>query len=117
MGQGCKVSEDLLQGFYLGEFLVEPLKGQVTARTGAGHLPPKAIEVLLCLAKSSGELVTRETLLECARGEGHGSTESRRQRNSPKNRGRTEVIHRNTKQRNRGRTEVIQNLGSTPIIL
>lgn len=70
------MTEKLLQGFYLGEFLVEPLKGQVTGRAGSGHLPPKATEVLLCLAKSSGELVTRETLLECAWGEGHGSPET-----------------------------------------
>jgi len=70
------VSEDLLQGFYLGEFLVEPLKGQVTGRAGSSHLPPKATEVLLCLAQSAGELVTREILLECAWGAGHGSPEA-----------------------------------------
>lgn len=70
------MSEELLQGFYLGDFLVEPLKGQVTGRTGPAHLPPKAVEVLLCLAQSSGDLVTRETLLDCAWGEAHGSPEA-----------------------------------------
>ena len=67
---------DLLQGFYLGDLLVEPLKGQVSGRAGSTHLPPKAVEVLLCLADSPGELVSRETLLETAWGPGGGSPES-----------------------------------------
>jgi len=65
-----------LQGFYLGDLLVEPLKGQVTSRGGSRHLPPKAVEVLLCLAKAPGELVSRETLLEGVWGTGHGSQET-----------------------------------------
>ncbi|MBT8445202.1 MAG: tetratricopeptide repeat protein [Gammaproteobacteria bacterium] len=67
---------DLLQGFYLGDFLVEPLKGQVTGRLGSNHLPPKAVEVLLRLAQSPGELVTRNTLLNEAWGSGKGSSEA-----------------------------------------
>lgn len=67
---------DLLQGFYLGDFLVEPVKGRVSGRAGPHHLPSKAVEVLLCLAQSPGELVTRETLLETVWGEGHGSSEA-----------------------------------------
>jgi TolB-like protein/tetratricopeptide (TPR) repeat protein/DNA-binding winged helix-turn-helix (wHTH) protein len=70
------VSADLLQGFYLGEFLVEPLKGQVTGRAGSTHLPPKAVEVLLCLARAPGELVTREKLLKKGWGSGNGSPEA-----------------------------------------
>ena len=37
---------DLLQGFFLGELLVEPLKGEVRSGAGSAHLPPKAAEVL-----------------------------------------------------------------------
>jgi len=70
------VGSDLLQGFYLGDFLVEPLKGQVTGRAGSTHLPPKAVEVLLSLAATPGELVTRETLLRKAWGSGKGSPEA-----------------------------------------
>jgi DNA-binding winged helix-turn-helix (wHTH) protein len=70
------LSEDLLQGFYLGDLFVEPLKGQVTGRAGSRHLPPKAVEVLLCLARASGDLVTRETLLEKAWGSDQGSPEA-----------------------------------------
>ncbi len=67
---------DLLHGFYLGDLFVEPLKGQVTDRTGSRRLPPKAAEVLLCLAREPGELVTREHLLECAWAGDKGSHEA-----------------------------------------
>jgi tetratricopeptide (TPR) repeat protein/TolB-like protein/DNA-binding winged helix-turn-helix (wHTH) protein len=70
------VKADLLQGFYLGDLLVQPLKGQVVGRAGSRHLPPKAVEVLLCLASASGELVTREKLLIDVWGAGHGSHEA-----------------------------------------
>jgi len=48
----------------------------VTDRHESRHLAPKAIEVLLCLAESPGELVTREVLLEAAWGDGQGSQEA-----------------------------------------
>jgi tetratricopeptide (TPR) repeat protein/TolB-like protein/DNA-binding winged helix-turn-helix (wHTH) protein len=70
------LNSDLLQGFYLGDLFVEPLKGQVTGRAGSEHLPPKALEVLLCLARDPGELVTREALLEAVWGSDHGSPEA-----------------------------------------
>jgi len=67
---------ELLQGFYLGELLIEPLQGRVTGRGFAEHLTPKAAEVLLQLANSPGSLVTREYLLEKVWGEGHGTAEA-----------------------------------------
>jgi len=70
------VNSDLLQGFYLGDLLVEPLKRQVTGQAGTRHLPPKAVEVLLCLATEPGELVTRENLLDDVWGVGLGSQEA-----------------------------------------
>jgi tetratricopeptide (TPR) repeat protein/TolB-like protein/DNA-binding winged helix-turn-helix (wHTH) protein len=70
------VKADLLQGFYLGDLLVEPLKGQVTGRAGSQHLPPKAVEVLVCLAEAPGDLVTRDQLLDEVWGVGHGSQEA-----------------------------------------
>jgi hypothetical protein len=47
--QGGTLNSDLLQGFYLKDLLVEPVKGQISGRAGSAHLPPKAMEVLLCL--------------------------------------------------------------------
>ena len=73
---GRSLKSDLLQGFYLGSLLIEPLKGQVTGRAGSRHLPPKAVEVLLCLAGKPGDLVTREELLNAVWGSGHGSQEA-----------------------------------------
>ena len=70
------MNADLLQRFYLGDLLVEPLKGQVTGRTGSVHLPSKAMEVLLCLAARPGEMVTRDTLLKEVWGADLGSNEA-----------------------------------------
>jgi tetratricopeptide (TPR) repeat protein/TolB-like protein/DNA-binding winged helix-turn-helix (wHTH) protein len=73
---GRSLNSDLLQGFYLDSLLIEPLKGQVTGRAGSRHLPPKAVEVLLCLARAPGDLVTREDLLNAVWGSGRGSQEA-----------------------------------------
>ena len=70
------MNADLLQGFYLGELLIEPLKGQVTDGADSRHLPPKAGEVLLCLARAPGQLVTREALLNEVWGSDHTSQEA-----------------------------------------
>ena len=70
------MNSELLHGFYLGDLLIEPSKGQITGPTGSTHLPPKAAEVLLCLAQSPGELVTRKHLLETVWGVGRGSQEA-----------------------------------------
>ena len=67
------MSADLLQGFYLRDLLIEPARGRVTSRQGFQHLSPRATEVLLCLARRSGELVTYEELLHFAWGENQGS--------------------------------------------
>jgi TolB-like protein/Flp pilus assembly protein TadD/DNA-binding winged helix-turn-helix (wHTH) protein len=66
----------LLQGFYLGDLLVEPVTGRVGGAASSAHLPPKAMEVLLCLASNPGDLVTRESLLERVWGPGQGSHEA-----------------------------------------
>lgn len=70
------MNANLLQGFYLGDTLVEPLTGKVTGREGSAHLSPKAVEVLLCLASSPGALVTRDELIHEVWGDDHGSDES-----------------------------------------
>ncbi len=70
------MNSDLRQGFYLKDLLVEPLKGQVTGRIRSVHLPPKAMEVLLCLAENAGKLVSRDELAEHAWGAGHVNPEA-----------------------------------------
>lgn len=73
---GDLLNADLLQGFYLKDLLIEPAKGRVTSRNGSERLPPKATEVLLCLASRPGELVTHQELLDCAWGAHKGSREA-----------------------------------------
>lgn len=69
------MDSDLLQGFYLNDIRVEPLNGEVRHGDETVHLPPKAMEVLLCLASNPSRLVTRQTLIERVWGSGQGSPE------------------------------------------
>lgn len=68
--------DEYLQGFYLDRFLIEPLTGRVSDGKRAEHLPPKAAEVLVCLARHAGDTVPHDELLECAWGRGGGSREA-----------------------------------------
>lgn len=70
------MNEHLNEGFRLGELLVLPLRGQVASPHGTRHLPPKAAEVLLCLASEPGEIVSRTELLRKVWGDGQGSQEA-----------------------------------------
>ena len=61
---------DLEHGFQCGAFAVEPLKGSVTGcDRPSRHLPPKAMEVLVCLAGAAPETLTRQELLDKVWGE------------------------------------------------
>ena len=70
------MNSDLRQGFYLKDLLVEPAKGNVTGAIRSMHLPPKAMEVLVCLAECAGQLVTRDELIERVWGADCGSQEA-----------------------------------------
>lgn len=70
------MKNELLEGFYLLDAFVEPLTGQVTRNGASVHLPSKAMEVLLCLAKNPRSLVTRELLIDHVWGDGKGSAEA-----------------------------------------
>lgn len=70
------MNEDLFQGFLLGDLRVAPQQRKVTRPNGVSHLSPKAVEVLLCLARKPGELWTRDDLLKEVWGAGQGSQEA-----------------------------------------
>lgn len=70
------MNAEYLHGFYLGNVLVEPLKGRVSGKNGTQRLPPKAAEVLVCLARRAGAVVEHEELLEQVWGAGQGSREA-----------------------------------------
>jgi len=59
------MSSDFRQGFRLGPWSIEPLRGAVTGPNGeALHLEPKVMDVFVCLAEHANQLVTRDQLLE-----------------------------------------------------
>ena len=66
----------LLEGYFLKDRLVEPLTGTVSDARSRSHLPSKANEVLLHLAKHPRRLVDRDELIAKVWGEGHGSADT-----------------------------------------
>jgi tetratricopeptide (TPR) repeat protein/DNA-binding winged helix-turn-helix (wHTH) protein len=70
------LKSELLNGFYLGDYFIEPLKGQVTGRNYSAHLTPRATEVLLVLACRPGRMVPREDILREVWGTDKGSSEA-----------------------------------------
>lgn len=51
-------------GFRLGELLVEPGTGEISGPAGKEQVDPKVMAVLVALARSPGQLLTRTQLLE-----------------------------------------------------
>ena len=72
----CAMKNEILDGFYLGEYLVKPLTGQVARHGESVHLPPRAVEVLLYLCKNPRTLVAREDLLAHVWGDDAGTSEA-----------------------------------------
>jgi TolB-like protein/DNA-binding winged helix-turn-helix (wHTH) protein len=61
---------DLLHGFRVGHWKIEPLKGTITGPDDEScHLQPKVMDVLVCLAARANEPVTRDELLKEVWGE------------------------------------------------
>ena len=54
----------LRKGFRLGDWEVRPIEGLVTGAQGSHHLQPKTMDVLVCLAASPGQVVTRDELID-----------------------------------------------------
>ena len=54
----------LQHGFRLGDYVVQPLDGQLEGPNGAEHVQPKVMEVLVRLAENQGTLVERDDLVK-----------------------------------------------------
>ncbi|MBA6392237.1 winged helix-turn-helix domain-containing protein [Colwellia sp. BRX10-3] len=67
------VDTELHQGFQLGSLVVEPDLGIVIRNGQRYHLAPKAMEVLLFLSSTNGEIVSREEILAFAWGDNHAA--------------------------------------------
>jgi tetratricopeptide (TPR) repeat protein/DNA-binding winged helix-turn-helix (wHTH) protein len=70
------MDQDLLDGFFLGEFFVEPVTGNVTAPDSTTHLASRSMEVLLVLASTPRELISRRSLLDEVWGKDQGSPDA-----------------------------------------
>ncbi len=54
----------LRRGFRVGDWDVHPLQGVIGQGSHRVHVEPKVMDVLVCLARHPGEVVTREMLLD-----------------------------------------------------
>lgn len=54
---------DLTRGFCLGEWQVRPMAGLLERNGHKVHVEPKVMDVLVCLARHCGDVVTRDMLL------------------------------------------------------
>ncbi|MEJ2129221.1 MAG: transcriptional regulator [Woeseiaceae bacterium] len=55
---------DLKQGFYVGEWEIQPLRSQVVGPKGPVHIEPRVMDVLVALASRPGEVLERTELLD-----------------------------------------------------
>lgn len=67
------VDTELHQGFQIGSLVVEPDLGVIIRNGQRYHLAPKAMEVLLFLASTNGEIVSREDILAFGWGDNHAA--------------------------------------------
>jgi len=70
------MTENLERGFCLGEFVISPMQGTASGPDGVHHVPPMAMEVLLCLARAPGTVITRRALLSEVWRDRSGSNEA-----------------------------------------
>jgi DNA-binding winged helix-turn-helix (wHTH) protein/TolB-like protein len=57
-------SEQLAQGFMVGDRLVQPARNRIQGPQGEARLEPKVMAVLLCLAEHAGEVVSRNAIYD-----------------------------------------------------
>lgn len=58
------MTEGSLQGFVPGEYREHPLSGMLSQPGGSHGIAPPAMDVLVCLVKRSGELISRREAVD-----------------------------------------------------
>ncbi len=53
----------LVQGFRIGDWVVEPMLSRIAGPSGSTHVEPRAMDVLVALAQRAGEIVSRDDLI------------------------------------------------------
>jgi DNA-binding winged helix-turn-helix (wHTH) protein/tetratricopeptide (TPR) repeat protein len=61
-------SEQLRQGFLIGDRLVQPVLNRISGPGGQVHVEPKVMAVLVCLAEHAGDVVSRNSLYDAVWG-------------------------------------------------
>jgi len=60
---GPSLTTDANGAFYVGDWLVEPELNRIQRNGEKAHLEPKVMEVLVCLSRANGNLVSKEQLI------------------------------------------------------
>ena len=60
--------QELKYGFRLGDLMVKPQAGTITRPDGEVHVEPKTMDVLICLAERTGDVTTRQELIDAVWG-------------------------------------------------
>ena len=58
------MSDRLAGGFRIGDHAVEPARGRIVSPAGETHVEPRAMDVLVALARKAGDTVGRDELIE-----------------------------------------------------
>jgi DNA-binding winged helix-turn-helix (wHTH) protein len=62
--KGLGMSDSLASGFRLAELTVQPNQGRIVSLGGEAHVEPRAMDVLVVLARRAGDTVSRNELIE-----------------------------------------------------
>jgi TolB-like protein/Tfp pilus assembly protein PilF len=69
-------SDAIEHGFRLGDHAIEPARCRIVGPEGARHIEPRAMQVLLALARGAGEPVSRDELIDAVWKHPHVSDEA-----------------------------------------
>ena len=61
---GFQVSDPLANGFRIGDHAVLPSRGRIVSVAGEARVEPRAMDVLVALARRAGETVSRDDLID-----------------------------------------------------
>ena len=70
------MGDSLAGGFRIGEHAVQPQRGRIASPSGEVHVEPRAMDVLVALARRAGDTVSRDELIEAVWKHPHVSDEA-----------------------------------------
>ena len=61
---GFLMNDPLADGFRIGDHAIQPRLGRIASLAGESHVEPRAMDVLVALARRAGHAVSRDELIE-----------------------------------------------------